>query len=477
MTRLAALIPFFLPVLFGQTASAADTSAALAPAYSAQPCCELCPAAADEANYRDGDLPSLWPLVTGRDGWVFRSKTDMTTEFGPEDKSLRMLSLFAKALKARGTTLMMIYLPSRGVMSQQYVQGPFDYEQAVEGYRAALARFRQQGVDAAPLDTLVGHTDGDFFLKRDMHWNQVGARATAKVVADYALQHYPFVRQLPKVEYTTQVAEYIPVDGIWHRAISQLCHQGYPAQYSYTTVTHPKDDLFGQDDTQPGIVLVGTSFSASVSQRANFEGYLKQSLSRDVLNVAMSGGEESGAWLEYLPTELFQKSPPKLVLWELPSHYTMKDKSLFRQLIPLVNNGCENKPLLLSKKVSLAPGAPSNELVFNQSLLSYPSRDLVMDMKLSDPDVHQMDVGIWYANGEQETLNVKQNKRANTGGRFVFNLSQDEYLGNQHFISLDLQKIISTKPSVELSLDVCEAGAPSRPAVATTHLTTTRSSS
>lgn len=466
MTRLAGWVSLCLSALSAQT-HAASESLAQAPQYAVEPCCQLCPEAAVEANYTGGDLPSLWPLKTGRDGWVFRSRTDLATEFGPGPKALEMLSLFSKALKARGTTLLMVYLPSRGVMSRQYVQEPFEFAKAVDGYRAALARFRQQGVDAAPLDTLVGQMHGDFFLKRDMHWDQVGASATAKTVASYVMAHYPFIRQLPETKFETQVAEYLPVDGIWRRAINELCHQGYPAQYTYTTVTHSKDDLLGQDAPQPDIVLVGTSFSASTSQRANFEGYLKQEMSRDVLNVAMSGGEESGAWLEYLPSALFQKKPPKLVLWELPSHYTMKDKSLFRQLIPLVSNGCENKTLLLSKKVKMAPGVASNELVFNQSLLAYPAQDLVMDMKLSDPDVHQMDVGIWYANGEREQLNVKQNKRANTGGRFVFNLSQDAYLGKQHFISLDLQKIVSTKPAVELSLDVCTANAPLRAQTAT----------
>ena len=95
-------------------------------------------------------------------------------------------------------------------------------------------------------------------------------------------------------------------------------------------------------------------------------------------------------FLEYLPSDVYQAHPPKLVLWELPSHYLLKDKSLLRQLIPLVNNGCQNKTLLMSKKIKVSPAAASNEMVFSKELLSYQSKKLVMDMKVSDPNVHQM---------------------------------------------------------------------------------------
>lgn len=440
---------FFIPCM-----ASAASAPALAPAYTAQPCCELCPEAKVEANYNNAVLASLWPLVPGKDGWVFRQRTDFTTDFGPDPQALAMLGMFAKALKSRGTQLSLVYLPSRGLMSKKYIEQPFDYDKALTSYRAALARFRHEGVDVSPLDRLVGNVNGDFFLKRDLHWSHVGSEATAKLVASYLMDKYPFVKAMPESNFETKETGYGPVNGNWQQSIAQLCHQSYPSQYIKEYQTSPHSDLLSDEKT-PDIVLIGTSFSASIS-KANFEGFLKTYLQRDVLNVALSGGEESGSWLEYLPSDVYQAHPPKLVLWELPSHYLLKDKSLLRQLIPLVNNGCQNKTLLMSKKIKVSPAAASNEMVFSKELLSYQSKKLVMDMKVSDPNVHQMDVSVWYGNGMEEKIKIKQNQRANTGGRFVFTLAQDDVLGKEKFISLDLNKVESSLPSVDFTVDVCE---------------------
>lgn len=145
-----------------------------------------------------------------------------------------------------------------------------------------------------------------------------------------------------------------------------------------------------------------------------------------------------------------------MILWELPAHYLMKDKSLFRQLIPLVNNGCEGKKSLLSSSQKIHPGSGHNELVFSTELLKRDAGDLVMELQLSDPTVHDLNVTAWYGNGADERFTVRQNQRANTGGRFVFSLAQDELLRNENFISLDLNQVGSTQPEVDVAVNVCE---------------------
>lgn len=423
--------------------------------YKALPCCSLCPAAKDQSNYTGDLLSDLWPLVEGKDGWIFRASTDLATEFGPSPETLAYLKIFAHKMEKRGVKILVSYLPSRGLMSDKYVTEKYDYELAKKGYSQALARYRDTGVEVPPLDEMVGNVQGDFFLKRDLHWSYIGAEATAKVIADYVLKHNPNIVSLPEKKFETIHKSNFLVGGNLHKGIHELCKQTYPEQYVGLYQTTPNTDLLSVEE-EPQIVLIGTSFSASQTQPANFDGFLRQYINRDVLNVALSGGEEEGAWLEYLPSDTFQKKPPKLVIWELPSHQKIKNKSIFRQLIPLVDNGCENKTKITTKSMAINPTVATNELVFSKELLTTKARDIVIDMKLSDPNVHKMNVSVWYGNGTEEKLEIKQNKRANTGGRFVFSLAQDDLLGKQNFISMDLNNIESTEKKVDLKVDVCK---------------------
>src|SRR3546814_4929602 len=75
--------------------------------------------------------------------------------------------------------------------------------------------------------------------------------------------------------------------------------------------------LGGEDDLVPQIVLVGTSNSDSKGGY-NFAGYLEQYMGADVLDVAITGGSFDGSLLHYLPSDLYQKHPPKIIIWAMP---------------------------------------------------------------------------------------------------------------------------------------------------------------
>ncbi|HET7924318.1 MAG TPA: hypothetical protein VFL30_05430, partial [Rhodanobacteraceae bacterium] len=88
-----------------------------APQYAIEPCCSLCPRAADPHAY-DGSqyLGDFRTLVDGRDGWLFRTGMDLTTTFDITNDSLRGLKRLSEALKQRGTELVLVYQPPRGLM-------------------------------------------------------------------------------------------------------------------------------------------------------------------------------------------------------------------------------------------------------------------------------------------------------------------------------------------------------------------------
>src|SRR5471032_1648581 len=118
-------------------------------------------------------------------------------------------------------------------------------------------------------------------------------------------------------------------------------------------------DLFS-DAGNPEITLVGTSHSG---KNYNFGGFLQEYIGADVLNVAFPGGGLEGSMLQYLGSEYFQKRPPKILIWEFSPLYRLDQETIFRQMMALLDNGCEGKPALMSSSATLKPGA--NELLVN----------------------------------------------------------------------------------------------------------------
>ena len=121
-------------VLLGSSAvmSAAFAELPELPHYNAESCCQLCPAAADNNNYQGSFLQSNYQIIEGQNGWLFRSQSDLKTDFVPNDDGLAMLSAFRKKLESRGSQVVLVYTPSRGLMHAAQLNGwPFEYARAL----------------------------------------------------------------------------------------------------------------------------------------------------------------------------------------------------------------------------------------------------------------------------------------------------------------------------------------------------------
>ena len=67
------------------------------------------------------------------------------------------------------------------------------------------------------------------------------------------------------------------------------------------------------------MALVGTSYSANPLW--NFDGFLKEELEADVLNVADERMGPFETMQKYLKDEALETNPPKLIIWEVPERY------------------------------------------------------------------------------------------------------------------------------------------------------------
>ena len=453
---LGGLLLCLLPVL---PVAAQDASPVVdAPEYRIERCCDLCAMASDPAAYNTGFLESFRTLVQGDNGWLFRSKDDLRSHFGPDQAGMQQLQRFVDALARKGVQLVMVYQPPRGLMHWQQLppleRARYPADMARVSYRFTLQRLRDLGIVVPPFERLVDEPGkADFYFRRDHHWTPEGARRAAALTAE-AIRDLPAYASISRQSFQTRRAGLLGKSGTLQKAARQICGFDYPDQYVEQFRTTGGGDASGLlgETRAPEIVLVGTSNS---DPAYNFAGFLQEALETEVLNTSIAGGGFDGALYAYLPTEAFQDNLPKVLIWELASYHNLSDQSFYRQAIPMVSNGCADQRALISRREEIAAGR--TEVLFNGDgeVLPLKGRDLQVDLQFSDPTVQLVRAVIWYTNGRKETVKIEHSKYVDARGRFMFELRDDGDWGDLTFLSMDLQMEQAPKPGTTVQADLC----------------------
>ncbi len=440
-----------------------------APQYQVEDCCSLCPAAHDASRYTTNYMKNFTTLIDAQDAWLFRTEEDLRTEFGTSAEGYRMLKQLRDAFKSRGVELVVVYQPTRGLVNRSKLkpedQNRFNYDLALRNYRQALASFEKVGLRVPDLSPLTDEQEEQpFYFRRDQHWTPYGAERTARLVAE-TVKRIPAFETIEKKEFISQRIGLMGKTGTMQKVASQLCGTTYAPQYIDQFATEPKaesgsDELFG-DSAQPQITLVGTSHSGP---NYNFGGFLEEHIGADVLNVAFPGSGLEGSMLEYLGSEEFQNNPPKILIWEFSPLYDLASAKIHRQMMAMLDNGCEGKKALLSSKTTLRPGA--NEVLVNGKgqLLDLSSKHHQVDIRFNDPSVKSLKATLWYLSGRREKVKFDKPNTSDTNGRFAFEMRDEGDWADLNFFALEIVGPEASGEPLEVETRVCRRNDFSAPA-------------
>jgi len=437
-----------------------------APQFTAEPCCSLCPAAHDARNYTTRYQQNFTTLVQAKGDWLFRTQEDLRTEFDTSPAGYRRMKQLHDAFKAKGVELVVVYQPTRGLVNRNMLmasdKAAFDYDKALKNYKAMLGRFEKMGYvtpDLSPLtdEQLPASEAGkDFYFRGDQHWTPYGAMRAAKIVGE-RIKQMPAFEGIPTREFETRVSGRMGKTGTLQNMAGQLCGTSYAIQYMDQFSTEPKGeaadgDLFG-DAGNPEITLVGTSHSG---KNYNFAGFLEQYTGADVLNVAFPGGGLEGSMIQYLGSEEFQKTPPKILVWEFSPLYRLDQETIFRQMMALLDNGCEGKTAELTGSTTLKPG--KNEVLVNgrNGIKNLLNGNHQIDIQFADPSVKTLQATLWYMNGRHEDLKLEKPETSDTDGRFAFELRDDEDWASQNLLALEIQGPEAGAAAQKVEAKVCK---------------------
>lgn len=293
--------------------------------------CLAAPASAEPSAFRCSklDTASALPSIEGKDGVFYRVLADLRMRHPMEDPVVAQMAALSQALASGGTTLIYVTVPTKSQAMPEYLPPEaddyaFDRDTAKLVYQDIVRRLSASGVLAPDILTaLAGATpDKPAFFQADFHWTAEGARLAAAAIAE-TIKVLPFYADLPKSEYRTVELEKTAAFSTMRRTLQAFCVDELPRVEAVAKrtelVASPDEavaDIFAGDDEAAQIVLVGTSFSDS--PLGNFAGFLSEYTGLDVVNYAVTGGNQFGGMTSYLTSRDFAENRPRFLIWENP---------------------------------------------------------------------------------------------------------------------------------------------------------------
>jgi len=395
--------------------------------------------------------PTL-PSVEGKDGFFFRIFADLRMQHPFTEEVTTLMGQLSDALKAHGTTLMYVPIPTKSVtlptfLPEEAALFGFDETIAARVYEDQIERLRAKNVIAVDLLTTLKTTDGNDppFFRSDFHWTSTGARKAAEEIGGM-IKAMPDYAEVTPVTYETRpTGAELAVSGM-RRELQAYCSLSLPPVVStaFETVEVASADatldIFG--DAKPTgtidifggsaeagrsdeVALVGTSFSDALVP--NFSGFLAQYASLPVANFAITGGNQFGAITSYLTSREFQAERPRYMVWENPIYNNLAQFGTgpMTELIAAARNDCapvSAKPTI-DDAGALVTDLSADRIGAKQVLLADAgdegSRDIVLKFTAKD--------------GRTFNREVHRGDRFRATGRF--------YIPLESLDSLELQKV------------------------------------
>ncbi len=286
---------------------------------------------ADVTAYLCGALdtaPGL-PSVEGDAGVFYRVLADLRMRHPMEEPVMAQMGALSSALAANGTTLIYVTIPTKSQAVPQALPAlaadyAYDPATATVVYQDIIGRLANHGVLAPDILAAMSQAKGDDlpFFQADFHWTSTGARLAAKAIGD-VIKAQPFYAEMPVAEYKTTETNRTAAFSTMRRTLQAFCVNELPrveaVAHQTEIVSAPETgagDIFAGGDEAVQIVLVGTSFSDA--PLSNFAGYLSEYSGLDVVNYAVTGGNQFGAMTSYLASRDFRDNPPRFLIWENP---------------------------------------------------------------------------------------------------------------------------------------------------------------
>ena len=358
-------------------------------------------------------------MTQGLDGWFFRGPSTDLAEFFPLDEEAQgLLRRLSGALAARGTRLVAMPVPPRGLVAsdrldpsvpEQALYSPGD---AAMEYRALVEALRRAGLAVADLspDLVRGRLGPGFYLKRDSRWTPDGARFAAEVAAASIAR--PGGRPA-----AVRPSGSAPVSGVMQAEINRLCGGQVPAE----TVALYKAEATTVPAGAPTIVVIGGDLAADST--AGFAPMLAARTGAVVLDRAIADSGATGALVAYLESDAFAERPPAAILWQFMATDPLSvDTIALREMVGAANGPCTGDGRLVATGSAQLTGS-GDVLTAPPSATALPGASLALTF--TGEPLQRFTIEVEYQGGDADAVSIEQAPPLPLSRRIFLALSDD----------------------------------------------------
>jgi alginate biosynthesis protein AlgX len=390
----------------------------------------------------------ILPTVESDDAVFFRTQSDLRMAHPMKDAVVDQLARLSQALERNGTILIYATIPSKSqgmpdALPEQVAGMGYDPSISQAAYHDIITRLNAKGILAPDLMTALqqGGTPERPFQATDFHWTSSGALLAARAIGA-AIRAHPTYADLTPGTYVSTPLEPVDAFSTMRRILQGNCIGALPKVETLAWETVRQDnpnepldlglaptpdtdtlDIFA-DGTEPlQVVLVGTSFSDNDVD--NFAGFLSEYSGLEVVNHAISGGNQFGAITSYLTSTDYPADRPRFLIWENPVYNNLGRYGFapLEELIAAANNDCEH-PLPLHRQ--------GESLIADLTGLTlHPGDAIRADFGTEGP--RSVRFSLTGTNGVTRSALIKREDRLRPTGRF--------FLGLTPYLRADLQQV------------------------------------
>lgn len=317
------------------------------------------------------------PAVEGKAGTFFAIRPELQSHHGLGDHTIDQLSQLTQTLASRGTTLVLMPVPTRAqvlshLLPPMAAHLGFDIDASTAVHQDMIARLKAAGVHVADARgdlrraSLTGTAP---FFATDPRPTSDGIHLLAQSVGR-VLDEIPDLDDAVRLPFVSVPGDVIALPSDMRTQLQTACQSELPAPRVQTQVT-----VLSGDGAADRLVVIGTDITAT--HALNITGFLTQATGMDTSGYGVPGGGAFGAMSSYLTSVDFQAAPPRVLVWEWPvtAPFANKGDQPMRELIaaastactvelPMTNAGADLTGLSATQKTTLALDADGAALPF-----------------------------------------------------------------------------------------------------------------
>lgn len=275
------------------------------------------------------------PAVEGKDGTFFAIRPELQAHHGMSDQTIAGLAQLNAALAGRGTTLVLLPVPTRAQVLAHKLPAMaahlgFNPDAAIAVHVDMIKRLERAGIAVAdPMSALrqAALAGGRPYFETDPRPTPQGTRILAASVGELLATH-PALADAPRETYVSTEGAATTLASQMRAQLQSACQTPLPPVQTNAFSTSRQTSDFTTNaaatfGATPGnrLVVLGTGITGAPA--LNLAGFLSEATGLEALTYGLQDGGAFAAVSSYLTSADFQAAPPRVLVWEFPVSASM----------------------------------------------------------------------------------------------------------------------------------------------------------